>query len=383
LLFSLNLATSMGMNAKVTQARGDAEGGLSPLQDLDDRARDIFRRIVETYLETGEPVGSRFLARSGLDLSPASIRNTMADLAELGLLQSPHVSAGRYPTEKGLRLFVDAMLEFGALSADERRQLESDLAVSDESLDSVLERASGVLSGLTQAAGLVTAPTRDAIIQHVEFVQISQEQILVVVVDGAGQVENRVFTAPPGITPSALAAAGNYLNARLRGRTLPEARRAIKTELSEQRAELDVLASRLAEEGIAHWNPEEPRGGTLIVRGRSRLLEDTSLQEDLDRIRLLFDDLEKKTDLLQLLDLAKEARGVRVFIGSENRLFSLSGSAVVTAPYMDEQQNVVGVLGVIGPTRLNYARVIPLVDQTAKIVGRLVSGNTTQGTHNS
>lgn len=348
------------------------------VMDLNERSREILRRVVETYLETGEPVGSRVLSRQlPLGLSAASIRNVMSDLEALGLIFSPHTSAGRMPTEAGLRLFVDGLLEIGDISDEERHSIERQVAGSHKSVDDVLDEATKLLSGLSHAAGFVVAPTYDAALKHIEFVPIDANRALVVIMTEGSAVENRVIDIPKGLTPSALAEATNYVNAQLRGRTLEEAKAHIARELETQKAELNELTAKVIEAGLATWSgsnsSSDPLAKSLIVRGRARLLEDVHAMEDLERIRLLFDDLENKRDLVQLLGLAEEADGVRIFIGSENKLFSLSGSSLIVSPYTDAQQRVVGVLGVIGPTRLNYARVIPMVDYTAKLVGRLIN----------
>ena len=343
------------------------------LSDLDTRSRDIFREIVQAYLDTGEPVGSRTLSqKNGVGLSPASIRNTMADLAALGLLSSPHQSAGRMPTHVGLRLFVDGLLQFGDVGADERKSIESRVAGTARSVTDVLSEASSLLGGLAGGAGLVLAPTREAPLRHVEFVPMSATEALAVLVFADGTVENRLMTAPEGLPPATLMEAGNYLSARLKGRSLSEASKAIHAEIAERRAQLDEAASNLVEKGLAEWSGGEAR--SLIVRGRARLLESVDATQDLERIRMLFDDLERKEDLIALLEKAGDGKGVRLFIGSENPLFSLSGSSVIVSPYMNEEKRIVGALGVIGPTRLNYARVIPLVDYTARVVGRMLDG---------
>jgi len=344
------------------------------LAELDARAREIFRRIVETYLETGEPVGSRTISRAGVALSPASIRNTMQDLAELGLLGSPHISAGRLPTHIGLRLFVDGILEVGDLAEEERRAIEARLSAHGRSMEEALNEASAILSGLAGGAGVVVAPSRDAGVKHVEFVALGPDEALAVIVFDDGQVENRLMRRPAGITPSALAEASNFLNARMRGRTLAEARFEVRRELEGARRQLDEVAARLVEEGLAAWAGGVDSERALIVRGRANLLGDPETLADLERVRMLFDDLEQKEQLIALLDLVRDAEGVRIFIGSETRLFSLSGSAVIAAPYMSGRQKVLGAIGVIGPARLNYARVIPLVDYTARTLGRIMDG---------
>ncbi len=342
---------------------------------LDARSREIFRRIVESYLETGEPVGSRTLSRH-LDttLSPATIRNSMQDLEHLGLLDSPHASAGRMPTHLGLRLFLDGFLQVGEVSPTERAQIEHSLEASEPDITTVLDRAGSLLSGLTQGASLVLAPKTSAPVKHVELVSLAPDRVLVVLVTADGQVENRLITPPPGLIPSAMREAANFVNAVLDGQTLDQLRREITGEIQQHRNELDGLAATLIENGLAVWT-EEPGDdpARLIVRGRANLLDDAADAEQVERIRVLFDDLERKRDLAQLLDLAESGDGVRVFIGSENKLFSLSGSSLVVSPYMNGERRIVGALGVIGPTRQNYGRIVPIVDYTAQLVGKLIA----------
>lgn len=345
------------------------------LAELDERARDIFRRIVETYLETGEPVGSRTVSKGGVQLSPASIRNTMQDLTHMGLLAAPHTSAGRLPTHAGLRLFVDGLLEIGDLAEEERRNIEARLATRGGSLQEALDEASAILSGLTGGAGVVVTPVRDSGVKHVEFVPLGDDQALAILVFEDGAVENRLMRLQPGVTPSTLKEAANFLNAKLKGRTLGDAKTEMGVELELARRQLDETAARLVEDGLAAWSGGEDAERALIVRGRARLLDDASALEDLERVRMLFDDLEQKEQLIGLLDDVKAAQGVRIFIGAETRLFSLSGSAVIAAPYMTGRNHrVMGAIGVIGPARLNYARVIPLVDYTARVLGRMLDG---------
>ncbi|CAM5773383.1 heat-inducible transcription repressor HrcA [Labrys miyagiensis] len=348
------------------------------LAQLNDRSREIFRQIVDSYLTTGEPVGSRNISRLlPTSLSPASVRNVMQDLEMLGLIQAPHTSAGRLPTELGLRFFVDAMLEFGDLAAQDRAQIDAQIRAGAPSrtLESVLTDASSMLSGLSRGAGVVVTAKRDQRLKHIEFVRLEPTQALVILVSEDGAVENRVIAVPIGLPTSALVEASNYLNARSRGRTLEDLRREMSTALDAGRAELDDLTAKLIAAGLASWG-----GGAadmpqqLIVRGQANLLEDLHAAEDLERIRLLFADIEAKKDLIDLLGRAEAGDGVRIFIGSENKLFSLSGSSMIAAPFRDASQKIVGVLGVIGPTRLNYARVVPMVDYTAKVVGKLLNG---------
>jgi heat-inducible transcriptional repressor len=337
------------------------------LAELDERARDIFRRIVEGYLETGEPVGSRTLSKTGLTLSPASIRNTMQDLTQLGLLGAPHASAGRLPTHAGLRLFVDGFLEVGDVGEDEQRSIEARLMAHGRNFEDALNEATSILSGLAGGAGVVVTPIRDAGVKHVEFVALGVERTLAIMVFEDGTVENRLIRLPAGVTPSALTEA-----ARLRGRTLAEAKVDLRTELDRAKQELDETAARLVEDGLAAWGGGAAEERALIVRGRANLLEEPQALEDLERVRSLFEDLEHKEQLIQLLDGVREGEGVRIFIGAETRLFSLSGSAVIAAPYMTGSQRVLGAIGVIGPARLNYARVIPLVDYTARVLGQVM-----------
>ncbi len=345
------------------------------LSELDQRSREIFRSIVESYLDTGEPVGSRNLARMlSVQLSPASIRNVMADLEHLGLLYSPHTSAGRMPTEGGLRFFVDALLEVGDLTREERERIEVQVRAQrrERTPEQVLTEASQMLSGLSRGAGVVLTHKTDIRLRHVEFVRIEPLKALVVLVAEEGSVENRIIDLPAGLPSSALIEASNYLTSLIRGRTLSEVRQELERQRTDNQAELDRLTAKLVEDGIATWGGSQDDPGTLIVRGRSNLLTDLEAAGELERIRLLFDDLENKRDLIQLLGLAEQGDGVRIFIGSENNLFSLSGSSLIVSPYRDSEQRIVGVLGVIGPTRLNYARIIPMVDYTAKLVGRLL-----------
>lgn len=346
------------------------------LSALDVRAREIFREIVETYLTTGEPVGSRTLSRLGaVGLSPASIRNTMADLVALGLLEAPHAMAGRQPTQLGLRFFVDSLLQLGDVRDDEKREIDAQIARAGVNPQDVLGAASDLLSGLAGGAGLVVTPERDAPVRHAEIVSIGPGQALLVLVFEDNQIENRIISTPADLPPGALVEAANYLNARFKGKTLSEARAAAGEALAQDRNALDRAAAALIESGLVEWSGEDPTlGRSLIVRGRANLLQDPQAVADLERARRLFDDLEKTRELIQVLDLAKAGDAVRVFIGSENPLFSLSGSSLIVAPYMNAERRVVGALGVIGPTRLNYARVIPVVDYTARVVGRMLDG---------
>ena len=346
------------------------------IAELNERSREIFRQIVDSYLATGEPVGSRNISRIiPMTLSPASVRNVMADLEHAGLIYAPHTSAGRLPTEIGLRFFVDAMLEIGDLTAEERERVEAQMraAATGHTFESALAEASTLLSGVSRGAGVVVTTKQNPRLKHVEFVRLEPTRALVVLVSEDGSIENRLVDLPPGLPPSGLTEAGNFLNARIRGRTLAEIKSEIEVRRTEMERELDAITARLVEAGVATSSgPAEARH--LIVRGQANLLGDLRAVEDLERIRLLFADLETQTDVIELLTRAEGGEGVRIFIGSENKLFSMSGSSMIAAPFRDASQKIVGVIGVIGPTRLNYARIVPMVDYTAKVVSRILEG---------
>jgi heat-inducible transcriptional repressor len=359
----------------VNEALRAVTDGAAGLRQLNDRSREIFKRIVETYLATGEPVGSRNLSRAlPMTLSPASVRNVMSDLEGLGLIYAPHTSAGRLPTQTGLRLFIDGLLEIGDVSVEERDQIESRMAAGGKhrAVEDFLAEAGEMLSGLSRCAGVVLVEKQSKSLKQIEFVNLGPGKALAVLVGVDGDVENRIVTLPEGLPLASLTEAANYLNARIGGVTLAEARVRIETEIEQRRAQLDELTARVVTEGLATWSGDDDDRKSLIVCGRSHLLEDVHAMEDLERVRLLFEDLDTKKDLIQLLGLAERAEGVRIFIGSENKLFSLSGSALIVSPFEDTEQKIVGVLGVIGPTRLNYGRIIPMVDYTARLLGRLV-----------
>ncbi len=339
---------------------------------IDARAASVLREIVEQYVETGEPVGSRTLSRRlPIALSPATIRNVMADLTEAGLLFAPHTSAGRLPTDRGLRLFVDGLLQFGDLGEDDRERISRALDATGRSLQDTLAEASTMLSGLSAAAGLVLAPKSEGPVRHIEFVPLGSTRALVVLVGADGQVENRVLEMPPGVPPSALIAAGNYLNARATGRSLAELRRAVADDIAANKSELDQLSALVVETGLATWSGEG-RGGSLIVRGQGRLLSDVTQIERLSTIQVLFERLETQETMLRLLELAEQSDGVRIFIGAESGLFGASGLSMIVAPARNDADKIVGAIGVIGPTRINYGRIIPVIDYTARVVGRLL-----------
>ena len=341
-----------------------------PIAELTDRMREIFGMVVDAYLERGLPVGSKVLAGS-ISLSPASIRGVMQELEERGLLTHPHTSAGRIPTESGLRLFVDGIMQTAAPDLRERREIERQI-VRDQPIEDALVAASAALSGLSQAAGVVLAPKRELTLKQLSFVSLSSTRALAVLVGADGSVENRVVTLDGGTSAAALSEVSNFINARLSGLTLAEAEARLRAEIRERKEAIDSAAAELVASGLAAWSQDHARRPVLIVRGHANLI-DPNAAEDLDRVRRLLDELEEAQEIAHLLESARDAPGCRIFIGSENRMFALSGSSVIAAPYRGSQGEVVGVVGVIGPTRLNYARVVPMVDFTAKALTRLMA----------
>ena len=344
------------------------------LDDMDGRTREVFRRIVEGYLENGEPMGSRTVSMSlSEQISSATIRNVMQDLELLGLLDSPHISAGRIPSELGLRLFVDGLLEVNALNKGDREKLNQSARDGEGDVGETLDRIGSALSGLTQSASLVLTPKQEEPIKHIDFVSLAPDRVLAVLVFANGDVENRLFTPPLGQTPSALREAANFLNSVITGRTLSEVHTVVSSEIAKRRQEIDKLAKGMVQRGIAVWQDRGETNERLIVRGRSNLLEKDSQELDIERVKILFDDLERKQDIANFLDLTEKGDGVRIFIGSENKLFSLSGSSLVVSSYMNADHKVIGAIGVIGPKRLNYGRIVPIVDYTAQLVGKIIS----------
>ena len=348
--------------------------GAKLFEDMNTRSREVFRRVVEGYLENGEPMGSRTLTRTLTEkVSAATVRNVMQDLEYLGLLDSPHISAGRIPTQMGLRMFVDGLLEIGEMNVVDREKLNATVADTAQDVDGMLDQIGSALSGITQGASLVLTPKQQAPIKHIEFVSLAEDRALVVLVFANGQVENRLFTPPPGQTPSSMREAANFLNALIEGRTLSDLQGAVKTEIAARRQEIDMLAHDLVESGLAVWQNKGDRHERLLVRGRANLLDGDAEEADLTRIRTLFDDLERKRDIAEFLELTEDGEGVRIFIGSENKLFSLTGSSLVVSPYMNADRKIVGAVGVIGPTRLNYGRIVPIVDYAAQLVGKRIA----------
>ena len=343
------------------------------LSEMDDRTREVFRRVVQGYLDSGDPVGSRTLTRTMSEkVSAATVRNVMSDLEFMGLLGSPHTSAGRIPTQQGLRMFVDGLLEVNELETNDRQRIDETMGRNSGDVGGLLDRVGAALSGVTQGASLVLAPKHEAAIKHIEFVPLAADRALVVLVFSDGHVENRVFNPPLGATPSSMREAANFLNALAEGKTLTELGTTIRREIDSRRQEIDVLARQLVDSGLAVWEGQGESYERLIVRGRSNLIAESET-EGFERIKTLFDDLERKRDIVEFLQLTEEGEGVRIFIGSENKLFSLSGSSLVVSPYMNADRKIIGAVGVIGPTRLNYGRIVPIVDYTAQLVGKLIS----------
>jgi heat-inducible transcriptional repressor len=341
------------------------------IPELSDRARDVFRLVVEAYIDAGQPVGSRTISRSSpLNLSPASIRNVMQDLEEAGLLAAPHTSAGRIPTETGLRLFVDGIMQAAEPSQEERAAIEARIDRAGP-IEEAIGAATAALSGLSACAGIVLVPKEEPVLRQLAFVPLAPDKALAVLVGADGGVENRVIDLPAGVSVSALAEVGNYVSARLSGLTLTQAQARLTAEISAGRAALDRTAQQLVAQGLALWSEDGARRPVLIVRGQANLI-DPAAAEDLERVRQLLGELEGKEEIARLLGRARDGAGMKIFIGSENELFSLSGSSVIAAPYRGQDGKVVGVVGVIGPTRLNYARVVPMVDFTAKTLSRLM-----------
>ncbi len=343
------------------------------VSDLSRRSLEIFRELVDTYVETGEPVGSQTLSRRiKTPLSPATIRNVMADLEEAGLLYAPHPSAGRLPTAEGLKLFVHGLLEVGDINESDRLEIESHCKVAGKSVEDILQQATGMLSGLSMCAGIVMAPKSQAQLRHIEFVHLSNQRTLVVLISQDGMVENRIIELPEGIDLSTLNQATNYVNSNFDGATLQEVLQRVHAQMSKNRQEVDLLTQRVIEAGIGVWSGDKDNG-SLIIRGQNNLLQNVQEMDDLEKIRGLFDVIDTQESLRKLLNASIQADGVQIFIGAENNLFSLSGCSMVVSPYTNTQRQVIGAIGVVGPARMNYGKIIPLVDYTAKLVSRLLS----------
>ena len=343
------------------------------ITELNERAEAVLRYIVDTYMESGEPVGSRTISKGlGLNLSAATIRNVMADLENEGLLFAPHTSAGRMPTQQGLRFYVDGLMEIGSLTSDERQNIKSQCLAAGHSMETLFDQASKTLSGLSSAAGLVVAPKTDKPLKQIQFVKLDNRRVLIVMVAQSGLVENRVMEVDQDVSESNLSAAANYLNAKLEGKTLNQTKKLVAADILGQQAQLDRITADLVQRGIALTSPENTPGH-LIVRGQTELLKDVKAIEDLEKAQALLAVLEEQETMARLLDSVEDADGVQIYIGTENRMFEHSGWSMVISPYKGQENQIIGAIGVIGPTRLNYSRVIPLLDYTSKVIEKIMS----------
>ena len=335
---------------------------------MDRRAQTLLKTLIERYIADGQPVGSRTLSKySGLELSPATIRNVMADLEDLGLIVSPHTSAGRVPTPKGYRLFVDTLLTVQPLQYDQTERIQGQLR-GDEP-QRVLAQAASLLSNLSHFAGVVLTPRRSSLFRQVEFMRLSDRRILLIIVTPEGDVQNRILHTERDYTPSQLVEAANFINAHFAGLALESIRERLRGELASLRDDITVLMQRAIEaSGKALTEESEP----VVISGERNLLGIADLSDNMERLRRLFDMFDQRSGLLQLLDASSHAHGVQIFIGGESKLVPMDQMSVVVAPY-EVDGKIVGTLGVIGPTRMAYERVIPIVDITAKLVSTALS----------
>jgi len=341
--------------------------------ELSERSKKILKSVVETYLETGEPAGSEtILKKVGIDLSASSIRTILANLQKDGLLYAPHTSAGRLPTDKGMRFFVDGLLEFGRLSKSEQENIKNQCQSKGSSFQEVLNEASKTISGLSNCAGIVVAPKFQNKIKHIEFIKLNSNKIMSIIASENGLVENRILDSKTNYNDNTLKQASNYLNSKFVGKTIDQIKLMISEEIKNSKNQLDSIATKLVKEGIIEIVPnlETPY---IFLHGQSSLLGEEVISKDLDQIRNLFDDIENKSNFLNVIENTRKGQGVQIFIGSQNFLFKHSGLSMVMAPYKNKEQKIIGAIGVVGPTRLNYAKIVPLVDYTSKVVGRILS----------
>jgi heat-inducible transcriptional repressor len=335
---------------------------------LDPRAQTLLKTLIERYIAEGQPVGSRTLSRhSGLELSPATIRNVMSDLEELGLVVSPHTSAGRIPTPRGYRLFVDTMLTVEG-PEDEAMTTAVKTRLQGEEPQKIVAAAASVLSSLSSFAGVVLTPRRSHMFRQIEFMRLSDKRILLIIVTPEGDVQNRIMATQRDFTPSQLVEASNYINAHFAGLSFDEVRRRLREEIDELRGDMTTLMHA----AVTASTDVTDTGETVLISGERNLLEVADLSSDMARLRKLFDVFDQKTSLLQLLDVSSHAQGVQIFIGGESNLVPIEEMSVVTAPY-EVNGKIVGTLGVIGPTRMAYNRVIPIVDITARLLSLTLS----------
>ncbi len=340
--------------------------------ELTDRTKQIFKTVVETYLETGSPSGSEtVLKKAGLDISSASVRSILSNLQKEGLLFSPHTSAGRVPTEKGMRFFVDGLLEFGRISKSEKENIEQLSASKSKSYQEVLDEASRSISGLSNYAGIVIAPKYQKNLKHLEFIRLNNTQIMSILAYENGEIENRIIEDSGKFTNSQLLQTSNYLSEKFKNKNISEIKKIIESEITSTRSNLEEISKKLVKKGIVEIEPKM-NNPYIFLHGQSKLLKDEIISKDLDQIRQLFDDIENKSTFIDILENAGKAKGVQIFIGSKNFLFKHSGLSMVMAPYKNKEQEIVGVIGVVGPTRLNYSKIVPLVDYTSKIIGKVI-----------
>ena len=341
--------------------------------ELSHRSKQIFKSVVETYLETGSPSGSETILKKGLiDLSSSSIRSILAELQKEGFLYAPHTSSGRLPTDKGMRLFVDGLLEFGRLSKNEQENIKQQCVSKGASFQDVLEEASKLISGLSNHAGIVVAPKFQNKIKHIEFIRLNNSQVMSIIASINGQIENRIINEKGLYSDNTLKEISNYLNSKYTNKNIDEIKKNIKDDIKNSKGRLEVLSKNLVKKGILELEPntENPY---IFLHGQSSLLGDEIISKDLDQIRKLFDEIENKNTFVNILENTNAAKGVQIFIGSQNFLFKHSGLSMVMAPYKNKAQEIIGAIGVVGPTRLNYSRIVPLVDYTSKIIGKVLS----------
>jgi len=341
--------------------------------ELSDRSKQIFKGVIESYLDSGEPVGSEALSKKlGINISTSTIRSIMANLQKEGLLFAPHISAGRLPTDKGMRYFVDGVLEFGRLSKSERETIKNQCRSKGISFEDVLDEASKILSSLSNCAGFVVAPKYQNKIKHIEFIRLSSNQIMSIVANENGLVENRILDSNNSYSENTLKQVSNYLNSKFSGKTIDEIKKIISNEIENSQLELNTLSKKLVKEGIIELVPNS-EAPYIFLHGQSSLLEDNIVTKDLDQMRNIFDDIENKSNFLSVLESTNKGKGVQIYIGAQNFLFNHSGLSMIMAPYINNEQKIIGAIGVLGPMRINYARIVPLVDYTSKVIGRILS----------
>ena len=343
-------------------------------EDLDDKKKIVLNQIIDSYLIDGAPVGSKTLSNKSEEMaSSSSLRNIMSQLEVMGLIYSPHVSSGRLPTEKGLRLYVDNLLAFQTIYNENDNLFLKDLNnAGQRGPKELLSEASASLSGMSSHAGIVVVPKTEKDLKHIEFVRLSKEKALVVLIDSIGSVENRIITIDEGTPDMTFEMAGNYLNSKINGQNIDELRTKINLDIKKRKNEIDSLAAGLISKGLAIW-ANDHSDSSLIIHGHDKLLDDVQAIEDLEKIKSLFSTLGNQELSIQLLEDIASASGVKIFIGSENRLFEGTGCSLIIAPIQTYEQKVFGALGVIGPKRMNYSKIISMVDYTSQIVSKLLN----------